>query len=157
MVVADHEFPTLAVTPQAIPALVVELASTNMRRNRRLSAVVTLLGFITLQWLVMAHACAMQFHPLGALSPIETTAPAAHHCAATDKAPINLCLEHCSQGKDVSNTVQSGDAPAPVAIAFLTVPTLVLSPAGRSGSSAAAPALRSHSPPPLILSQRLRI
>ena len=128
-----------------------------MRRSRRLSAVVTLLGFITLQWLVVAHACAMQFHPLGALSPAETTASAAHHCAATDKAPINLCFEHCSQGKDASNTVQAGDVPAPVPVAFLTVPHLVLSPPGRSGSVAAAPALRSHSPPPLILSQRLRI
>jgi len=128
-----------------------------MRRNRRLSAVVTLLGFITLQWLVVAHACAMQFHPLGALAPVETTAPVAHHCAAADKAPVNLCFEHCSQGKDASNTVQASDVPAPAAIAFLTVPPLVLSPPGRSRSVAAAPALRSHSPPPLILSQRLRI
>ena len=128
-----------------------------MRRNRRLSAVFTLLGFITLQWLVVAHACAMQFHPLGALPPVETTPSVAHHCAATDKVPINLCLEHCSQGKDVSNTVQAGDVPAPVAVAFLTVPTLPVLPAGRGGSFAAAPALRSHSPPPLTLSQRLRI
>ena len=128
-----------------------------MHRNRRLSAIVTLLGFITLQWLVVAHACAMQFHPLGALSPVQTTAPAAHHCAATDKAPINLCLEHCSQGKHASNTVHAGDVPAPAAVAFLTVPTLLVLPAGRGRSFAAAPALRSHSPPPLTLSQRLRI
>lgn len=128
-----------------------------MRRNRRLSAVITLLGFITLQWLVVAHACAMQFHPLGALPPTGATAPAMHHCAATDQAPINLCLEHCSQGKDVSNTVQAGDIPAPAAIAFLTVPAMPALPAGRNGSFAAVPALRSHSPPPLTLSQRLRI
>lgn len=128
-----------------------------MRPPRRPSAFVTLLGFFAFQWLVAAHACAMPFHPPAASTPFEAAAAAAHHCGAPDSAPAQLCIEHCSQGKDASNSMPAGDVPAPAAIAFLTVPPLLATAGGLGRSSSAAPASRSHSPPPLTLSQRLRI
>jgi hypothetical protein len=125
-----------------------------MRPHRRPFAIVTLLGFFAFQWLVAAHACAMPFHPQDTPAPVSA---ATHHCGAPDSAPATLCIEHCTQGKDATNALPAGDVPTPAAIAFLTVPSLPASPTGTGRASSTAPASRSHSPPPLTLSQRLRI
>ena len=129
--------------------------------TRRWVAAFTLFGILGLQGALAAHACAMTFLP-GEHSHAVASPATSSHCAAL--APKStpqgsaLCLEHCTKGKEASNTSASAgtDAPAPMSVAFLTVRP---SPAQDVANSWAPAQLqsRNNSPPVLALSSRLRI
>jgi len=119
-------------------------------------AVLTLLGFFGFQWAVTAHACARVFDPSGGLIPAPVSQSSASDCAMMAQVDAKLCLEHCTQGKEASNSVASADAPVPASVAFLTVRPAVAVEMASSGSPFRLHA-RNNSPPPLLLSQRLRI
>jgi hypothetical protein len=84
------------------------------------------------------------------------------HCAAM--APKSaaqgstLCLEHCTKGKEASNASAGTvtDAPASMAVAFLTVRPFATVDIANSWSSPQLQS-RNNSPPVLSLSSRLRI
>ena len=126
------------------------------RTSRRFVAVLTLLGFFGLQWALAAHACAKVLDPMGGPVPVTVSQAASSHCAMMDQIEVKLCLEHCTQGNEASNSVASTDAPAPASVAFLTVQSVATVEIANSWSP---PQLQSriNSPPPLVLSQRLRI
>lgn len=126
------------------------------RTSRRFVAALTLLGFFGLQWALAAHACAKVLDPMGAPMPITASQSASSHCATVDQVDVKLCLEHCTKGKEASSSVAGTDAPAPASVAFLTVQSVA---AVEIANSWSPPQLqsRNNSPPPLVLSQRLRI
>jgi len=123
-------------------------------------AAVTLLGFFGLQAALAAHACARTFDLSGELPQATLAHSASSHCATTepnsDQRQAGLCLEHCTKGKEVSSSAASADAPVPASVASFTVqPSMAVAIA----NSWTPPQLqsRNNSPPPLVLSQRLRI
>ena len=73
-----------------------------------------------------------------------------------DQLPVKLCLEHCTTGKEASNSVASTDVPVPASVAFLTVQPAAAVEIVNSWSPSQLHA-RNNTPPPLALSQRLRI
>ena len=128
-----------------------------MRRStRRFVAALTMFGLLLVQGSVAAYACTTMFNPLGGLVPAASAGPATDCASMMAKAEAGMCLQHCTQGHDANNTVPATDVPGPAASAFLVV---ALAPAEGAGSNsmAARPTARSTSPPPLLLSQRLRI
>ena len=133
---------------------------TMRRTSRRFVAVLTLLGFFGFQWAVAAHACANVFDPSGGLMPAAVSQSSSSDCTKMNlkqnQLPVKVCLEHCTKGKDASSSVASTDAPAPASVAFLTVQPAVAVEIANSWSSPQLQA-RNNTPPPLVLSQRLRI
>jgi hypothetical protein len=128
------------------------------RTPRRVVAIIALLGFLFLQGAVAAHACSAAFHP--SRGAAVNADPSTHDCAGVvgtvNKAAATLCLQHCNQGDEASNTASSIDVPGPASTAFLIVePASIDAPiVSRTSIRLAA---HSTSPPPLSLSQRLRI
>jgi len=120
----------------------------------------TLLGFFGLQWALAAHACARTFDLSGGLAPAAVSQSASSHCATvvpnSDQRLAGLCLEHCTKGDEANSSFAGTDAPALATMAFLTVQPFASAEIANSWSP---PQLQSHnnSPPPLVLSQRLRI
>lgn len=128
-----------------------------MRRTfRRFVAAVTLFGLLLVQGSVSAYACATVFNPLGGLVPAASAGPAIDCASMMAMADAGMCLQHCTQGDDANSTAPALDVPAPAASGFLTVS---LAPGSNVASIrlATRPTPRSTSPPPLLLSQRLRI
>jgi len=119
----------------------------------------TLLGIFGMQWALAAHACALALDPTGRLMPDAATQPVSSHCATMAGKAIpqqpRLCLEHCTQGKEVTGSVAATDAPA------MSTDALAVEPAAFAQivNSWSPPQLqyRNNSPPPLLLSSRLRI
>jgi len=130
------------------------------RTSRRFVAVMTLLGFFGMQWALAAHACARTFDLSSGLTPAAVSQSASSHCATTgpnsDQRQAGLCLEHCNKGDEASGSFAGTDAPAPPTIAFLTVQAFASAEIANSWSPRQLQS-RNNSPPPLILSQRLRI
>jgi hypothetical protein len=130
------------------------------RTSRRWVAAMTLLGILGMQWALAAHACALALDPAGRLMPDAAAQPVSSHCAtmAAKVSPQHpgLCLEHCTRGKEVTGSVATTDAPATVPVAALAVEPAAFVQIVNSWSS---PQLqhRNNSPPPLLLSSRLRI
>ena len=120
----------------------------------------TLLGFFGMQWALAAHACAMISDPSGGLNAAAASQSTPTHCATMAPKSVpqgaGLCLEHCTKGKEATGSIASTDAPAPMFVAFLTAQPFALPEIENSGSSAQLQ-FRNNSPPPLVLSQRLRI
>jgi len=129
------------------------------RTSRRWVAAMTLLGIFGMQWALAAHACALALHPTGRLMPVEAAQPVSDHCATmagkVSPQQPGLCLDHCTQGKEVTGTLATTDAPA------ISVAALSIEPAAsvQIVNSWSPPQLqfRNNSPPPLLLSSRLRI
>jgi hypothetical protein len=125
------------------------------RSSRRLVAILTLLGLLVVQGAVAAYPCAVVFEsaPL-AMSDVNR---AMVDCAGMpDTAETALCLQHCTQGDDANSTVGAADVPAPAMCRYVVVAPAALTDTA-STLAAARPPARSTSPPPLLLSQRLRI
>jgi hypothetical protein len=127
------------------------------RSSHRTVAVLALFGLLFLQGAVAAHACSAVFHPSrGAVNANAST----HDCAGTagtvNKAAAQLCLQHCNQGDEASNSASPVDVPGPASTAFLVVePASIDAPfVSRASTRLAA---HNTSPPPLSLSHRLRI
>jgi hypothetical protein len=119
----------------------------------------TLLGILGLQGALAAHACAMTFLPSGEWPAAALPSPSSHCAAMAPKSTPQgsaLCLEHCTKGKEASNSVAATDAPAPASFAFLTVQPAASAAIANSWSPPQLQS-RNNSPPPLVLSQRLRI
>ena len=119
-------------------------------------AVMTLLGFFGVQGALAAHACARTFDQSRGLMPATISQTASDHCAIMAKVQAGLCLEHCTKGKEASSSAASTDVPAPVSIAFLVVQPVASAEIANSWSPPQLQS-RNNSPPPLLLSQRLRI
>ena len=133
-------------------------SNSRMRRtSRRLIAVLTIFWLLFSQGAMAAHACKQQFEWPGGLIPAAGASMSSDHCAGMmEKAAAELCLKHCVQGTDSNNTASTADVPLLAPTTFLVVePSATQVPA----RSAASLALAAHdaSPPPLLLSQRLRI
>jgi hypothetical protein len=130
------------------------------RSSRRWVAAVTLLGFFGLQSALAAHACARAFDLSGGLPQAAMSPTGSSHCATTepdsDQQQAGLCLEHCTKGKQANSSVASTDAPAPASVAFFTVQHSIAVAIANSWSPPQLQS-RNNSPPPLVLSQRLRI
>jgi hypothetical protein len=127
------------------------------RSSRRLVAVFTLLGLVLVQGTVAAHACTSIFELATGAMPAAAMSAAMPDCAGMhDNADAALCVQHCGQGHDANSTLGTADVPAPALHLFLTV-DLAPVPVTASTLAATRPAARSTSPPPLLLSQRLRI
>ena len=127
------------------------------RTSRRVIAILTVGWLLFAQGVMAAHACSVMLDPSGGLVPVATTNPPPADCdGMMDQAAAALCLKHCSQGNDATNTALSVDVPAPALIAFLVVES-ALTEASVIYWAAPRPAAHSNSPPPLLLSQRLRI
>ena len=126
------------------------------RTSRRFVAIVTLFGLLLVQGSVAAYACTTMFNPLGGLVPAASAGPATDCASMMAMAEAGLCLQHCTQGDDANSTVPAVDVPGPALRGFLCV---ALAPAAGTVTHrvAARPVARSTSPPPLLLSQRLRI
>jgi hypothetical protein len=130
------------------------------RTSRRWVAAMTLLGMFGMQWALAAHACALTLDPTGRRAPDAASEPVSSHCAtmAGKVSPQDpgLCLEHCTKGKEATGSVATTDAPAPMSVAALAVETAAFAQIANSWSP---PQLqnRNNSPPPLLLSSRLRI
>lgn len=127
------------------------------RRYTRVVAWWMLLGVFLAQVAVAAYAC-----PQMGMAPIEfaTDAAMAEDCSGSGSklpaGPSALCLEHCTSGQQLLDSQPTLD---PLHFAPLTL-TWVAAIAGElpAGAAPAASHLaRSTSPPPLVLSQRLRI
>jgi hypothetical protein len=129
-----------------------------MRRSfRRLVAIVTVFGLLAVQGMVAAHACTASFDATLNLAPAVTMGEGMVDCPGMpDTSETGLCLQHCAQGHEASNTVGAADFPAAALGRYV-----IVAPASMdftaSSRAAARPAARSTSPPPLLLSQRLRI
>ncbi len=133
------------------------LKSAMFRAARRLVATLTLLGLLAVQGTVAAHPCAALFEAAQASIGASPEHQAMADCAGMhDKAVAGLCAQHCGQGHDANTTFGANDVPQVSLNAFLTVETV---PTAVTASTLAAtrPAARSTSPPPLRLSQRLRL
>lgn len=125
------------------------------RTTRRFVAAITMFGLLLVQGSVAAYACATTFNPQGGLVPAASAAPATDCASMMALAEAGMCLQHCTQGDDANSTVPAIDVPGPAASGFLVV---ALAPVGAAYDRVAArPTARSTSPPPLLLSQRLRI
>jgi hypothetical protein len=127
------------------------------RAYRRLVAIVTLLGLLAVQGTVAAHPCALKFEAAPGSMPASTMREGMVDCAGMhDPTDAALCVRHCGQGHDANTTLGTVDVPAPALHRCLTVEP---APIQMTASTLAAtrPAARSTSPPPLLLSQRLRI
>ncbi len=127
------------------------------RTSRRLVAIITLFGLLVVHGAVAAHACALMQSPAGALVTAVSPRAVDGDCTADmDQADAAVCLHHCSQGHDANSTGNAADVPGPVLMACLTV--AAAPPRLTSSRRAATPInARTTSPPPLLLSQRLRI
>jgi hypothetical protein len=131
------------------------------RTSRRWVAAIGLLGILGLQGALAAHACAMTFLPSADSYAAAVPATSSHCVAMAPKSTPQgsaLCLEHCTKGKEASNASAGtvADAPAPMAVAFLTVRPSVTVDIANSWSSPQLQS-RNNSPPVLSLSSRLRI
>jgi hypothetical protein len=127
------------------------------RACRRLVAIVTLLGLLAVQGSVAAHPCALKFEAPPGSVPVSPVRHVMADCAGMhDTAETALCVQHCGQGKDANTTLGTADVPAPALHRCLTVEPAPM-PVTTSTLAATRPAARSTSPPPLLLSQRLRI
>lgn len=128
-----------------------------MRRTvRRFVAVLSVFGLLLAQGSVAAFACTAIFNPLGGLVPAASTGSATDCASMMALAEAGLCLQHCTQGHDANSTVPAMDVPGPVTSGYILVELSQPSNA-ISLRVAARPIARSTSPPPLLLSQRLRI
>ena len=128
-----------------------------MRRISRMVSIITLFGLLFLQGALAAHTCSVMLDPRGGLVSSAGTDASPDDCARMmDQAAATLCLKHCSQGSDASNTMASVDVPAPVLLAFLLVESAP-EKAFVISWAPSPPAAHNNSPPPLLLSQRLRI
>lgn len=109
------------------------------------------------QGTVAAHACADLFAPAPGRMPMMAVGGAMPDCAGMhDDADAALCAQHCGQGQDANTTFGTSDIPAPALHLFLTVEAAP-TPVTATTLAATRPSARSTSPPPLLLSQRLRI
>jgi hypothetical protein len=127
------------------------------RATRRLVAVLTLLGLVLVQGTVAAHACTALFDMATSRVAAAAMSDAMPGCGGMhDDADAALCVQHCGQGHDANSTLGTADVPTPALHICLT---LEPAPIAVTASTLAAtrPAARSTSPPPLLLSQRLRI
>ena len=120
----------------------------------------TLLGILGMQWALAAHACALALDPSGRLMPDAVTQSASSHCAtmagkASPQQP-GLCLEHCTKGKEVTGSPATTDAPTPMSVAALAIEPAAFAQIANSWSPPQLQS-RNNSPPPLLLSSRLRI
>jgi hypothetical protein len=127
------------------------------RSSRRAVAVLAMLGLLFFQFALAAHACSLAQRPSPGNAHFASQKVAPDHCAsAADDGGAALCIAHCGQGDETTGSTASLDAPTPALCGFI-----VVAPAGeRAGAFVLAtlrPAARSTSPPPLLLSQRLRI
>lgn len=130
------------------------------RTSRRWVAAMTLLGIFGMQWALAAHACALALDPSGRLTPDPVAQPASSHCStmagkANPQQP-GPCLEHCTKGKEVTGSLVTTDAPAPMPVAALAVEPAAFAQIANSWSPPQLQS-RNNSPPPLLLSSRLRI
>ena len=123
------------------------------RSFRRLVATVTLLGLLVVQGMVAAHACTAIFEAAAEPVPVAAMADCTGMHEGADAA---LCIQHCGRGHDANSTLSTADFPALVLTAYLTVEHAGI-PVTAATLAATRPAARSTSPPPLLLSQRLRI
>jgi hypothetical protein len=130
------------------------------RASRRVIAVLTLLGILVVQGPVAAHACSGLFAPATGTMPALAMGAAMPDCAGMhdvdDSADAALCVQHCGQGHDANTTLGTADVPAPALHLYLTIEPAPMQVTA-STLAATRPAARSTSPPPLLLSQRLRI
>ena len=120
----------------------------------------TLLGILGMQWALAAHACASALDPSGRLMPHAISQSAPNHCAtmagkASPQQP-GLCLEHCTKGKEVTGSLVAPDAPVPMSVAGLAIEPAALTEIANSWTPPQLQS-RNNSPPPLLLSSRLRI
>ena len=130
-----------------------------MRRSfRRVIATLTVCWLLFAQGAMAAHTCSLMLDPSGGLVPVASTNPPPEECAGMmDQAAAALCLKHCSQGNDATNTAFAVDVPAPALIGFLVVESAPAEASAVRSWAAPRPAAHNNSPPPLLLSQRLRI
>jgi hypothetical protein len=127
--------------------------------TRRIAAIVSLLALMLFQGSVAAHACMLSHAARGAAAHMPpAAAPSAHgHCEGmADKSAAALCLKHCSLGDDLTGPATIADVPVVVAGTFLVVAPVRIA-AGYAGVAALSLAVSGAAPPPLLLSQRLRI
>jgi hypothetical protein len=127
------------------------------RSSRRAVAVLAMLGLLFFQFALAAHACSLARQPTSPVVPAAGQTVSHDHCAgALDDGSAALCVAHCGLGDEASGSTASLDAPTPALSGFI-----VVAPAGERASAfvlaTLRPAARSTSPPPLLLSQRLRI
>jgi len=129
-----------------------------MRRSaRRLISILTLLGLLLVQGTVAAHACMNLFAQARGTMPMIAMGGAMPDCAGMhDDADVALCAQHCGQGHDANTTYGTSDVPVPALLRFLSVEPAPM-PVTASMLAATRPGARNNSPPPLLLSQRLRI
>ena len=133
------------------------LQSPMCRSFRRLVAVLTLMALVTVQGTVAAYACTAIIDRATSAMPAVGMVEAMPDCAGMhDNVDAALCAQHCGQGHDANSTLGTADVPAPALTRCLTVePTPMQVTA--STLAGTCPPTRSTSPPPLLLSQRLRI
>jgi hypothetical protein len=127
------------------------------RTSRRIVAAFTLFWLLLFQGAVAAHACKVILDPLGGMVQAASASASSDDCAGMiDNAKAALCPKHCSQGNEASNTASSADFPSLPLAAFVVVDP---APAKTPAVSRVLSRLAAHgtSPPPLLLSQRLRI
>jgi hypothetical protein len=120
----------------------------------------TLLGIFGMQWAMAAHACALALDPTGRLTAGPPAQLASGHCSTMAAKIVpqqpGLCLEHCTKGKEVTGSLAATDAPAPMSVAALAVEPAAFAQIANSWSPPQLQS-RNNSPPPLLLSSRLRI
>ena len=127
------------------------------RTSRRIVAAFTLFGLLLFQGAVAAHACKVILDPSGGMVQAASAGASSGDCAGMiDKAEAALCPKHCSQGNEASNTAPTADFPSLALTAFLIVEPASVEPPDVS-RALSHPAAHGASPPPLLLSQRLRI
>ena len=126
------------------------------RRVVRTVAAVTLVGLIVLQGTVAAYACSVSMLPTSAGSAHQGHAASGDCAGMQQQSTDGLCLKHCSQGTDANTTLSAVDVPGMVLTSFV-----VIEPAARATlealRTASRPDAHGNSPPPLLLSRRLRI
>jgi hypothetical protein len=131
-----------------------------MRKStRRLVTIVTLFALMLFQGSVAVHACALADVAPGTAHHATTAGDniAMGHCTGmADKSAAALCLKHCNQGEDLNGSAAVADVPAVTDGAFLVVAP-VATHVGSASVATHSLAISGAAPPPLLLSQRLRI
>lgn len=129
-----------------------------MTRSRRtLSAYVVLISLLVSQWALASYVCAMPMPGSGhAVAPMASTGPAGH---CDDEVPRStLCVKHC--GNDQAADASDSPLTTPLWVSIHPVVLWSQAIATQGGAGIRAPGRTDPlqtSPPPLLLSRRLRI
>lgn len=128
-----------------------------MKQSRRKwCSIVMFLSLLFSQWAVAAYVCTMPASGLPRANEA-TDDMAGMRCGGEAPDRSALCIKHCQDDQAASQPQPpSADFQADVAILYI-VPTGAIVVAHSAGRLPSAPLRRQTSPPPLLLSPRLRI